>query len=74
VNTTTAAPVYKKREVADKYNQLTLHLKGTVALAGQVGEYVALGRRKGDTWYVGALSNWTARDLPLDCSFLGPGT
>ncbi|RZL01360.1 MAG: Retaining alpha-galactosidase, partial [Hymenobacter sp.] len=46
----------------------------TTALAGQVGEYAALARRKGDTWYVGALSNWDARDLTLDCAFLGAGT
>jgi len=29
--------------------------------------------RKGDTWYVGAMSNWTARELTLDFSFLGEG-
>lgn len=46
----------------------------TVALAGQVGEYAALGRRKGDTWYVGALSNWTARGSRLAFSFLRPDT
>ncbi|AMJ66094.1 glycoside hydrolase family 97 C-terminal domain-containing protein [Hymenobacter sp. PAMC 26628] len=43
----------------------------TVALDGKVGEYVA--RRKGDTWYAGALGNWEPRELTLDCSFLGPG-
>ncbi|HET6568224.1 MAG TPA: glycoside hydrolase family 97 protein [Rhodothermales bacterium] len=45
----------------------------TVALDGEVGEYVALARRKGDTWYVGAMTNWTPRDLTIDLSFLGPG-
>lgn len=37
-------------------------------------ETVALTRRKGDTWYAGALGNWEARKMTLDCSFLGPGT
>ncbi|RYY08917.1 MAG: Retaining alpha-galactosidase, partial [Cytophagaceae bacterium] len=32
VNTTIAAPVYKKREVIDQYNQLTLNLKGGYGL------------------------------------------
>ncbi|RZK28863.1 MAG: Retaining alpha-galactosidase, partial [Hymenobacter sp.] len=32
VNTVIAAPVYKKREVADQYNQLTLNLKGDYGL------------------------------------------
>ena len=46
----------------------------TVALAGEIGEYVVLARRKGSTWYVGALNNWEPRDLELDLSFLPAGT
>ena len=46
----------------------------TVPLAGEVGEYVAVARRKGSTWYVGAMTNWTPRDLALDFSFLPKGT
>jgi alpha-glucosidase len=45
----------------------------TVAISGKVGEHVALARKKGDTWYVGAMTNWTARDIELDFSFLGAG-
>jgi alpha-glucosidase len=44
-----------------------------VALDGKVGEYLALARRKGDTWFVAAMTNWTARELTLDCSFLPEG-
>ena len=46
----------------------------TVPLDGKVAEYVAVARRKGDTWYVGAMTNWTGRDLEIDCSFLPAGT
>ena len=46
----------------------------TVALDGKIGEYVVMARRKGNTWYVGALTNWEARDLELDLSFLPAGT
>ena len=46
----------------------------TVALAGEIGEYVVLARRKGPTWYVGALNNWEPRDLELDLSFIPAGT
>ena len=45
----------------------------TVALEGEVGEYAAIARRKGDTWYVGAITNWEGRDLTLDLSFLPEG-
>lgn len=46
----------------------------TVALDGKVGEYIAVARRKGDTWYIGAMTNWNARDITIDFSFLGDGT
>ena len=45
----------------------------TVPLCGKVGEYVALARRKGSQWYVGALTNWTAREIELDLSVIGAG-
>lgn len=43
----------------------------TVPVAGKAGEYVAMARRKGDTWYVGAITDWNARELTLDLSFIG---
>ena len=46
----------------------------TIALDGELGEYTVLARRKGDTWYVSALTDWTPRVLTLDLSFLSEGT
>ncbi|MCF0176291.1 MAG: glycoside hydrolase family 97 protein [Bacteroidales bacterium] len=43
----------------------------TVALESKVGEYVAVARRSGSTWYIGAMTDWTARDMELDLSFIG---
>lgn len=40
---------------------------------GKVAEYVAMARRSGDVWYVGAMTDWNRRKLPLDLSFLGEG-
>ena len=45
----------------------------TVALTGSVGEYIAIARRSGDTWYIGAMTDWTPRELELDLSFIGNG-
>ena len=42
----------------------------TEALDGKLGERIAIARQSGDTWYVGALTNWDARDMVLDLSFL----
>ncbi|MCX4699222.1 glycoside hydrolase family 97 protein [Streptomyces sp. NBC_01373] len=43
-------------------------------LAGSIGEYVAVARRNGSTWYLGAMTDETARTLPIPLSFLGGGT
>ncbi|QIU92672.1 glycoside hydrolase family 97 protein [Bacteroides faecium] len=45
----------------------------TVVMDGEIGEYISLARRRGDSWYVGALTNWDTRSLELDLSFLGEG-
>ena len=45
----------------------------TVAVDGKVAQYVVTARRKGEFWYMGALTDWTARDMTFDVSFLGEG-
>ncbi len=45
----------------------------TRALDGKIGEYVAIARQKGSTWYVGAMTNWQKREMVLDLSFLPVG-
>jgi alpha-glucosidase len=63
----------KEQECTDFITSVPTTFDATVAIDGKVGEYVALARKKGDTWFVGAMTNWTARDLALDFSFLGNG-
>jgi alpha-glucosidase len=41
--------------------------------AAKIGEYVAVARRSGNDWYIGAMTDWTARDLSIDLPFLPPG-
>lgn len=43
----------------------------SIVLDGKMGEYIVTARRKGDVWYVGGITDWTARDIEVDCSFLG---
>ena len=45
----------------------------TIVLDGKVGDYIITARRKGDTWYVGAMTDWTERDLKVDVSRLLKG-
>ena len=43
----------------------------TRVLAGEIGEYVVVARRRGREWYVGAMTNERARTLQLPLDFLG---
>jgi len=45
----------------------------TKILAADVGNYIATARRKGDDWYIGAMTDWTPRQLQLKLDFLPPG-
>lgn len=46
----------------------------TVSLDGSVGNFISMARRKGTTWYAGAMTNWDPRDITMDLSFLGAGS
>jgi alpha-glucosidase len=64
----------KEQESTDFIAAVPTTFDETVALDGQVGEFVSIARRKGATWYVGSMSNWTPRDITIDLSFLGDGS
>ena len=64
----------KEQESTDFITSVPQTFDETVALDGKVGEYAAIARKKGDTWFVGAMTNWTPRELTLDFSFLDAGT
>lgn len=40
----------------------------------QVDKYVAVARKKGDNWYIGAITNHQARGVNVPLGFLGDGT
>jgi alpha-glucosidase len=45
----------------------------TEALSGRVGDWVLVARRRGERWYVGAMTDWAERELSFDLAFLGRG-
>lgn len=45
----------------------------SIAVNGEISKYITLARRSGDVWYVGSMTDWSARDLDIDLSFLGDG-
>ena len=63
----------KEQECTDFISRIPTTFDETVAMDGKVGEYAVIARRKANTWYVGAMGNWDARELILDFSFLPKG-
>jgi alpha-glucosidase len=63
----------KEQECTDFISKVPTTWDETVPLDGKVGEYVAVARRKGNDWFVGAMTNWNPRDITLDFSFLSAG-
>jgi alpha-glucosidase len=45
----------------------------TVGLDGRIGEWAALARRKGDEWWLAAMTDWSRRAVELPLTLLGDG-
>jgi len=45
----------------------------TKVLNGEPMRYITIARRSGSEWYVGAITDWSARDTEVDMKFLGNG-
>lgn len=41
---------------------------------GRIGEYIVLAKRKGSTWYLAAMTDWTPRDMEIPLNMLSAGT
>jgi alpha-glucosidase len=46
----------------------------TRGLAGEIGEYIVIARRRGPRWFLGAMTNELPRQLDIALSFLAPGS
>ena len=60
----------REQECTDFISAIPTVWDETIVLDGKMGEYIITARRNGDTWYIGGLTNWDARDLEIDLSFL----
>lgn len=45
----------------------------TVPLDSKLGEYILMAKQTGKDWYVGGMTNWSARTIDVDFSFLPDG-
>ena len=61
----------REQECTDFISAVPTVWDETVVLDGKMGEYIITARRSGNTWYIGGITNWDARDLEVDLSVLG---
>jgi len=64
---------YREPECMEFLSAVPVEWDDTKVLDSKVGEYVMAARRNGDRWFIGAMTNWTPRDLSIDFSFLPEG-
>jgi alpha-glucosidase len=63
----------REQETTDFIVKIPVVWDDIKGLDGRVGDYLLLARRSGKEWFVGALTDWTSRELQLDLSFLPAG-
>jgi alpha-glucosidase len=63
----------REKECLDFLSKVPTVWDATIVLDAKVADYVLISRRNGSEWYIGAMTDSTARDLTIDFSFLGNG-
>lgn len=64
---------YKEPECMQFLKRVPTVWDDTKVLQAELGEYLALARRSGDEWYIGAMTNWKRREMTLNFDFLPDG-
>jgi alpha-glucosidase len=64
----------KEQETTDFIVNIPVVWDDIIGIDGKIGDYLLLARRSGNEWFVGALTDWTSRDMDLDLSFLPAGS
>ncbi len=63
----------REPEVMDFLGPVPTTWDDTKVLDARIADYVVVARRSGHDWYVGAMTDWTPRELDVDFSFLPDG-
>jgi len=63
----------REPEVPEFISRIPVVWDETRVLQGEVGDYILIARRNGDTWYLAAMTDWSSRNLETGLSFLGEG-
>jgi alpha-glucosidase len=66
----TPTKYYKEPEAMEFISAVPVVWNETIALDAKVSDYLVVARRNGDKWFVGAMTDWSERELEIDFSFL----
>ena len=64
---------YREAECTKFLVDIPVEWDDLVTLDSKIGDYVAMARRNGNSWYVAAVTDWTSREMKLELSFLPKG-
>jgi alpha-glucosidase len=62
---------YKDQPGLEFLKMIPADMDEMIVLQGYPGEYIVTARRKGNNWYVGAMTNSQPREIEIDLGFLG---
>jgi alpha-glucosidase len=65
---------YRKKDGLEFIRRVPTVWDETRFIEGTVGEYIVLARKKDGIWYLGAMTDWNARELEVPLEFLGSGS
>ena len=63
----------RNQECTDFLAKVPTTWDDTIGLDGEIGKFVAVARRKGKDWWIGAITDWDERTIEMPLSFLGKG-
>jgi len=64
---------YRGQQGVDFLAQVPTSWDETKALNESVGKYITIARRRGRQWYIGSMTDSSARKLSIPLNFIGPG-
>ena len=64
---------YREPECMEFLSNVPSVWDDTRVIDAKVSDYIAIARRSGDTWYIGAMTDWDARALEINLKFLEQG-
>lgn len=64
---------YRNQPGIEFLKQVPTSWDESLVIHGEVGDYITMARRRGNTWYLGSMTDNTARELLIPLDFLGKG-